>query len=95
MRLILLSTFLMCGCAIPQNVLVRDIDQSSVHTCRFVGTVSGSSGWGNLMASVGMNNAQSEARNNAAMLGANAIVWTQISGGYSPFVNGNAYYCDK
>lgn len=82
-----------CSAPSPQARLVADADSSMVQLCQFLGTVSGSSGWGNLAASAGMKNAQNEAREEAAALGANRVVWTSIAGGYSPFVSGNAYRC--
>jgi hypothetical protein len=72
---------------------VADADESMVTGCRFLGEVQGSSGWGNLAASAGMENAKNEARENAAKLSATDIVWRSISGGYSPYVNGRAYLC--
>jgi hypothetical protein len=64
-----------------------------VTSCKYVGEVQGSSGWGNLAASAGMENAKNEARENAAKLGATHIVWGNIAGGYSPYVSGKAYKC--
>lgn len=72
---------------------IRDADASMVRQCQFLGTVSGSSGWGNILASVGMQNAQNEARANASQEGATDIVWTNIAGGFAPFATGNAYRC--
>jgi hypothetical protein len=84
------------GCATTPSVeaaKVADADESSVVDCRFVGEVQGSSGWGNLAASTGMENAKNEAREKAAKLGATNIVWQSVSGGYSPYATGRAYAC--
>lgn len=64
-----------------------------VSSCKYLGEVQGSSGWGNLAASAGMENAKTEARENAARLGATHILWNAIAGGYAPYVSGKAYKC--
>jgi len=74
---------------------IKDSDQKSVERCAFVGNVSGTSGWGNLAASTGINNAKNEAREQAARLGATEVVWVSVVGGYSPNVSGNAYRCSN
>lgn len=89
----LASSLLACSTPSPQARVVTDADQAMVQSCRFVGTVNGSSGWGGLVASAGMQNAQNEARENAAALGANRVVWAVIAGGWGPSVSGNAYQC--
>ena len=73
---------------------IADTDEASVAGCEFVGQIKGSSGWGNLAASTGMENARNEARVNAAKLGATDIVWRSVSVGYSPYVSGTAYVCN-
>lgn len=72
---------------------VADADQGMVAGCQFVGEVQGSSGWGGLAASTGMENAKNEAREKAAKLGATNIIWHSIAGGYAPYVSGRAYSC--
>jgi hypothetical protein len=64
-----------------------------VASCKYLGEVQGSSGWGNLAASAGMENAKTEARENASKLGATHVVWNNISGGMAPSVSGKAYQC--
>ena len=64
-----------------------------VISCKYVGEVQGSSGWGNLAASAGMENVKNEARENGAKLGATHVVWNNIAGGYSPYVSAKAYKC--
>lgn len=61
--------------------------------CKFVADVQGSSGWGNIAASAGMQNAKNEAREQAAEMGATHIIWTGVAGGYSPYATGKAYIC--
>lgn len=98
-KFVLITTplaFLLASCATTpspaaQNVL--DADQAMIENCKFMGSVSGSSGWGNLAATTGVNNAKNEARGQAARLGATHVVWLSIMGGYSPNVSGNAYKC--
>ena len=84
------------GCATapsPKASNIQDADYRQVKNCRFVGDVYGSSGWGNLAASTGIQNAKNEAREQAAAIGATHIVWVQIVGGSSPYVVGKAYRC--
>ena len=85
------------GCAVaPSSAAsgVRDADAKMVETCKYVGEVDGSSGWGGLAASAGMENAKNAAREQAATkLGATHIVWNAINGGMAPSVSGKAYKC--
>lgn len=94
--MILLSIFITPGCATtlsPSATKILDADAKMVDGCTYVGDVHGSSGWGNLAASTGIQNAKNEAVEKAAALGATHILWTNISGGYSPYVSGCAYRC--
>lgn len=84
------------GCATSLSATagkVQDADITIVGKCSFLGDVQGSSGWGNLAASTGMQNAKNEAREQAAEMGATHIIWTGVAGGYSPFATGKAYLC--
>jgi len=88
--------FTFSGCATSPSasaVRVKDADMRMVSNCQFVGDVHGTSGWGNLAASTGIQNAKNEARENAAAMGSTHIIWTDTAGGYSPYVNGKAYKC--
>ena len=90
------TTFVLTACAtVPSQsaAAIRDADERTVEHCKFIASVSGTSGWGNLAASAGINNAKNEAREQAAKQGATHIVWTSVNGGYSPNVSGNAYKC--
>lgn len=90
------AAFFASGCAVAPSTAasrVQEADAQMVASCKFVGEVQGSSGWGNLAASAGMENAKNEARENAAKLGATHVVWDNIAGGYSPYVSGKAYKC--
>ena len=93
----LTATCMLAGCAStpsPAAMHVRDADEAMVTACRYLGEVQGSSGWGNLAASTGMENSKLHARERAASLGASHIVWTSVTGGYSPYATGRAYVCD-
>jgi hypothetical protein len=79
------------GCAAKNTATVRDADEKMIANAKYLGDVSGTSGWGGLAASRGIENAKKEAREQAAALGANGIVWTSTIGGYSPAVSGRAY----
>jgi hypothetical protein len=72
---------------------VQEADSQMIAGCKYLGDVQGSSGWGNLAASAGMENAKNEARDSAAKLGATHVVWNNITGGYSPYVSAKAYKC--
>jgi hypothetical protein len=94
---IVFVTAALTGCATTKSAMatrILEADEKVVSQCKYLGDVSGTSGWGNLAASTGINNAKNQAFERAAALGATHVVWTQISGGYSPFVNGRAYKCD-
>jgi hypothetical protein len=93
---LLLLLSIISGCATSRSIeasKIREADIATVSGCKYLGEVHGSSGWGNLAASVGMANAKNEAWEKAAELGATHIVWNQIVGGSSPSVSGKAYHC--
>jgi len=93
----LLACLALCSsCAVAPSstaARVQDADAKMVASCKYLGEVQGSSGWGNLAASAGMENAKNEARENAAKLGATHLLWNNINGGFSPYVSGKAYSC--
>lgn len=94
--IILLSSFIASGCATtlsPSATRIIEADAKMVEGCTYVGDVHGSSGWGNIAASTGIQNAKNEAVEKAAALGTTHILWNNISGGYSPYVSGRAYIC--
>ena len=99
MKFILLAVVLLVtttGCATSLSsraMKVQDADMTIMERCKFVGDVQGSSGWGNLAASAGMQNAKNEAREQASEMGATHVIWTSVAGGYSPFAMGKAYMC--
>ena len=83
---------LLAGCSTvlsARAAKIADTDETSVAGCEFVGQVNG-----NLATSAGMEKARSEARVNAAKLGATDIVWRSVPVGYSPYVSGTAYVCE-
>ena len=79
----------------PAAMRVQDADSNMVHSCTFLGIVTGTSGWGGLVASSGEQNAENSAREKAAAIGANRIVWMTVNGGWAPNASGNAYRCPK
>jgi len=88
---------ILSGCATtlsPAGRQVQVADTDMVSECAFLGNVQGSSGWGSLAASTGMQNARNEAREKAAKMGATHIVWANVEGGYSPSAFGKAYRCE-
>ena len=97
-KILFVTTFILSGCSttLSQNAsLVQVADSNMVKNCKFLGDVQGSSGWGGLAASQGMQNSRNEAQEKAYLLGASHIAWVNISGGYSPFAVGKAYQCTK
>ena len=93
---VLLSILPCSGCVTTLTPAARQIhssDERMVANCEFLGEVQGSSGFGNLAATQGMQNARNEAMEQAAQLGATNIVWTNIAGGFSPYATGRAYRC--
>jgi hypothetical protein len=95
--ILLLALLTMTGCTTSLSaraMKVQDADMATVARCRFVGDVQGSSGWGNLAASAGMQNAKNEGREQAATMGATHVIWTGVAGGYSPYATGKAYICE-
>lgn len=95
---LIILTLIISGCATSRSVgasRIQEADSATVSGCKYLGEVHGSSGWGNLAASVGMENAKNEAWERASELGATHIVWNQIMGGYSPSVSGKAYLCER
>lgn len=84
------------GCATMQsgkasNIIETDLD--SVQGCENRGIVQGHSGWGNLMASVGLAEAKNGAKEMAAMRNATHIVWLDIIADRRADVTGQAYRC--
>lgn len=95
--ILLLGSLPFMGCATTKSAMAAKVlqaDERMVSNCKYLGDVTGTSGWGNLAASTGINNAKNEALEQAARLGATHVVWTQVFGGYCSFVNGRAYRCE-
>ena len=93
-----LATTALAGCTTTPtraSLSVRDADAAMVASCKFVGTVVGHSKLSGMWAATGEQNAQTNAREKAAQLGANFIVWRDLSANYwtTPNVTGNAYRC--
>jgi hypothetical protein len=65
-----------------------------VQQCTFLADLNGSSGWGGLAASTGMQNAKNEVREKAAELGATHVVWNQTEAGWTPSSGARAYRCN-
>jgi len=89
-------SILTTGCATslsPRASAIMDADDKMIVNCKFIGSVSGTSGFGNLAASTGINNAKNEAKEQAEKINATHVVWLSTAGGFSPAVSGNAYKC--
>ncbi|MGH8148133.1 MAG: DUF4156 domain-containing protein [Rhodanobacteraceae bacterium] len=87
---------LLGGCAVAPSreaLAVKDADPAMVSGCTFVGYVTGTSGWSGLAAGAGESNAQNEAREKAAKLGATDVVWQTVRAGIGSTANGSAYRC--
>lgn len=79
----------------PTASRVIQADEKMIADCKFLGQVEGSSGFGNIAATAGMTNARNQATERAAAMGATHILFTNVSGGYSPSAQGRAYRCEK
>ncbi|MEP6484215.1 MAG: hypothetical protein ABJB01_07180 [Rudaea sp.] len=91
------SSIFLTSCAVAPSTAassVHDADAKMVESCKYVGEVDGSSGWGGLAASAGTENAKNAARDQGSKkLGATHIVWNNLNGGMAPSVSGKAYKC--
>ena len=93
-----LVTIALAGCAATPSreaVAVHDADAAMVSDCAFVGYVTGTSGWSGVAGDAGEANAQIEAREKAAKLGATDIVWQTVHSGWGSTANGDAYRCTR
>jgi len=82
------------GCASSKAIgTIKETSERNVGNCDYITNVSGTSGWGGLAASSGIENAKEQAKQQAIDSGATHIVWQSINGGYSPSVSANAYNC--
>lgn len=91
-----LAVALLAGCATsrsPAALTVQEADANMVAGCTYLGDVTGTSGWGGLAASTGIENAKNQALERAAKKGATHVVWNSIAGGWGPSVSGKAYRC--
>lgn len=82
----------LCGCATGRAAAasrVQEADSNMVAGCTYVTEVSGTSGWGGLAASTGIENAKNQALEQAAT----HVVWNALAGGMSPSASGKAYRC--
>ncbi|ASM53652.1 hypothetical protein PNIG_a1502 [Pseudoalteromonas nigrifaciens] len=82
------------GCASQQAIgEIKETVLSEVTGCQFITNVTGTSGWGGLAATTGINNAKEQAKQQAIDLGGTHLVWHSINGGYAPSVSADAYKC--
>ena len=94
---ILLTSCLVVGCASTPSkyaLRVKIADVQEVSKCKFVTNVQGSSSFGNLAASTGIENAKNEALEKAAAAGATHVVWKDTSWLMGSSATGEAYKCD-
>lgn len=93
----ILPVIMLCtvaGCAsYKSNGIIIESSPSEIEGCKYISNVIGTSGWGGLASTTGINNAKEQAKQQAVDLGATHIVWLSINGGYSPSVSANAYKC--
>lgn len=89
---------LLAGCAsVPSDraLMVYEVEMPAVDGCELLGQVSGYSGHGGVVGSgTGNNNAVNEAKDEAAALGANRIVWIAESSHFGTKRVGRAYRCE-
>ena len=86
------------GCATGRSATatrIQEADSNMVAGCTYLGEVSGTSGWGGLAASTGIENAKNQALEQAAKKGATHVMWNNLAGGWGPSVSGKAYRCPE
>ena len=101
MRLAIATTFAafaLCACAGPATPVqvqgVQPTDEAGVAGCRYIDTIMGTSGWYGVNAGLGMNNARTEALNQAVAIGGNRVVWVPVAQNYgSTQANAKVYKC--
>jgi len=100
MKYIVLTCFLLAcsGCAVKMSPAAARIQEADSHfvresNCKYVKEVHGVAGFTHFTLLQGIEDAKSEAREQAAEKGATHIVWTDIKAGEFPFVSGKAYLC--
>lgn len=96
--LLLCSGFLLCGCATGRSeaaAKVKDADEKAVANCVYLGDVSGSSGATaiGIATDTSVENAQNDAAEQAAAMGATHVVWGSFSSGKTTTISGRAYKC--
>ena len=96
--LLLCSGLFLPGCASIRSeaaAKVRDADEKTVANCVYLGDVSGSSGATaiGIANDTSVGNAQNDAAEKAASMGATHVVWGRFSGGPSTTIQGRAYKC--
>jgi len=83
-----------CATTLSQSAArVIDADMTMTGNCQLLGDVHGWSGWGNNATSLGLENAENQAREKAASMGATHIFWTIEATGLITNVSGKAYLC--
>lgn len=94
------ALLLLGGCATVPSMGARQVvvvGSGMVSACKLLGTVTGSSVVEGVAQSVGIQNAKTDAKEQAAKWGANAIVWTDLKQGYWTHEQaaGDAYKCPQ
>ena len=101
MRSLLIASILfslIAGCAVrPTAISLRvqetNFDYIYVNKCKHVGHARRTSGWGGLVAKVGLRNAKTAIKEDAARMGGTHIVWTNFELGYVPVAEAEVFVC--
>lgn len=94
--IVIASAIILSGCSTSPSraaLMIRYADINGVSDCEYLGPVRGTSGWGGIVNGVGINNAENEALNKAARIGATHIVNKNASGGWGSTFLADAYRC--
>jgi hypothetical protein len=76
--------------------LVKTVDVDDVVHCKYIGTLSSSSGLTGLFAPKGVDNIKNNLLHQADAQGATHVVWDKAMAGYdSTTLTGKAYLCPK
>lgn len=84
------------GCATTRSSAAQSIvetESKQVVDCAYVREVHGTSGWGGVAASTGIENAKNEALDQATAAGATHVVWEALEAAFIPSARGKAYRC--
>lgn len=94
-------SLVLTGCALSpskESLRVQEVTDEYIQSrgdCVFLTTKIRNSGWGGMMANIGLENAQIAVKGDAGEIGGTHIVWIDLSTGFSPSATAKIYKCGK